>query len=291
MNDAVVVDQILRSGLTPRDPLFLGLPTEHPNQACRIGSMSVSLGDASVGPTRWTGGLVPYARVTVPEDDAVGGFYPAKVLFQKVIPAATGLSSFATLTTTGNLEARLDLPFRVFAVCASEALSIAYAGSADWSTATDIELGAQPIEPTNADGSAIGTAVREVARYLPSWSQKRLADMFGVSRQSWRDWYAGRAQPRGSRRGQLLQVTNALRTRESAVGDPEAWFETPIWPGRTDTPESLIRDGREGLVAALALRVVPSPIPSKLGPFVDRDLVEQDLMANSTIYAPTFDDE
>jgi len=252
--------------------------------------MNVALGDSTVGPTCWTGGLIPFVNVGSDEQSTFVA-NAGKVISHHLRSIGTGLSSYVTLFSSDTLESRADLPFRIYAACTSETLSAPLSNvsvpTENVALTQSPDLGAllTPIQ-------SVSPLLHEISTYLPQWSQARLGRMFGVTRQAWRDWIAGRAEPRDDRRARMVQVAHALRVRAQVAGEaPSRWFEAPVWPGRAETPESLTTEGKDRLVSTLALRSGTLIASNNFSEFIDRSHVERESRDSSLIYAPPFDDE
>jgi hypothetical protein len=99
----------------------------------------------------------------------------------------------------------------------------------------------------------VAAAIRAL---LPTLSEARLGALFGVSRQAWRDWIAGKALPRSAKRKRLFRLHRILELRRSVAPDEdlEAWLEQAIDPRRDQTIEDALRSGKDDVVAVLAAR-------------------------------------
>ena len=110
------------------------------------------------------------------------------------------------------------------------------------------------------------TAAAAIRALLPNWADARVAALFGVSRQAWRDWVAGTAIPRSNRRRRLYRLHRILELRKAvAPGDDlEAWLEQPIDLRSGRTAEDALRAGDDEIVAVLAAR---KPNATRVAPY------------------------
>jgi DNA-binding XRE family transcriptional regulator len=293
MNDAVVVDQIVRGGGSLgawRGRNTTALP-------CRIGRVTVAVGDsqfgANPGIALGTGGVVPLARVLLTEDQATGGAANRAIRLFKTVSTSQGgeilnLGHFATAASTDSFEPSEDFSFRIYAACTSELLAPRLRSA--WSQRLRSKSQATQ-EPIARQAAAVDNPAKDLAALLSNWPQQRLGSLFGVTRQAWREWESGRSQPRAKTRARLINVLHTIRSVSARQGSAGVggWLETPVWPGRTTTPEDLIRDGREGLVTALTARRDREPVAArsqKMDP-----AIREEILDTSRIYSYSPDDE
>jgi hypothetical protein len=272
MNDAVIVDRILRDFEAPRYAIDLNAL----EQACKLESLVISLGDSTYSASSTnlergglTGGVLPRARFIFEEDEDMGRatYEPALVRRSE---AVRDLGSFFTPTSVRSIHLRPDLDFRIFTACASDLIP------------ADIKVGWVPVVvgrlpfadaanqtkvSRSPEDRPYGDAARRVASWLPNWSESRLGGLFGVTRQAWRAWTSDVSVPRSETRARLIQVAHAFDFVDAnADQSVAAWMEQPLWTDRMDTPESLLVDGEFDKVLGMAMRRTRTKVTPKLRP-------------------------
>lgn len=126
--------------------------------------------------------------------------------------------------------------------------------------------------------SPIQEAVASVRRSLPGWSEERLGSLFGVSRQAWRAWESGSAQPRARARRRIHHLERILLLRGDRTNQQPAidWFESSVGEGGP-SPLDLWRARRDDVVALLAAAVRSDVSRDvELAPTVSLDLSRDD---------------
>ncbi len=105
---------------------------------------------------------------------------------------------------------------------------------------------------------------KRIHTMLPEFSEGDLAQLVGVTRMTWRGWTGGSTVARRSSRQRLLRLERILALRQRT--DPDApvshWLDSPIGSDLQLTPARLLADGRDQLVAILAVRI---PVPNQDG--------------------------
>jgi hypothetical protein len=272
----------------------------------RIDSICVPLGDTAYVSPVATGGFLP--ELLILGSQTAGVQSGRVVVYTRSVHnlrlSSNTLGYYLTPLSMDSTEPGESLGLGIYAACKTLQHEARFtrairrirqwASPAESASVLAVAAVAQPRAREAARVEAEAAALLRVIRtYLPDWSEERLGNLLGVSRQSWRSWERADSTPRPHRVRAILLLRHVLQTFRSAQPDtsPAVWLQTPIWAGRADTPESLFRAGRGDILAALALRRSPAGLDAPLSRHIDVSGTVERLASRSATRAQSPNDE
>jgi hypothetical protein len=191
-------------------------------------------------------------------------------------------SGLAALLDDGRWEARLPCPVLV---------------GGSLGPSNDVRT----VESQRAERRATAALAQKVASLLPSFSERDLGRLVGVSRIAWRGWVSGETAARRGKRQRLLRIERILSLR--AHVDPDTplshWLDAPLGRSLDSTPARLLAEGKDQLVAVLAARLPAAEVDERrrlgvspaIAGLLDQLPVDDALAVRREIYADDQEDE